>query len=183
MLIVDMLLKKAMKGELNLMGPAQAVQKELMSIPDFGEQDDSLLAAEGRYVSNFKKAILMTAGAAVQTFMQNLGKEQEILMNISDMIIETYVAESMLLRVKKLILKVGKEDAKLQVAMAQSYIYDAADKINKSGKDAINSLAEGDEQRMMLLGIKRFTKVTPFNIKEARQEIAKKLISENKYVF
>jgi hypothetical protein len=84
---------------------------------------------------------------------------------------------------KKLILKVGKEDAKLQVAMAQSYIYDAADKINKSGKDAINSFAEGDEQRMMLLGIKRFTKVTPFNIKEARQEIAKKLISENKYVF
>jgi hypothetical protein len=183
MLIVDMLLKKAMKGELNLMGPAQAVQKELMSIPDFGEQDDSLLAAEGRYVSNFKKAILMTAGAAVQKLMQTLAKEQEILMNISDMIIETYVAESMLLRVKKLILKVGKEDAKLQVAMAQSYIYDAADKINKSGKDAINSFAEGDEQRMMLLGIKRFTKVTPFNIKEARQEIAKKLISENKYVF
>jgi alkylation response protein AidB-like acyl-CoA dehydrogenase len=183
MLIVDMLLKKAMKGELNLMGPAQAVQKELMSIPDFGEQDDSLLAAEGRYVSNFKKAILMTAGAAVQKLMQTLAKEQEILMNISDMIIETYVAESMLLRVKKLILKIGKEDAKLQVAMAQSYIYDAADKINKSGKDAINSFAEGDEQRMMLLGIKRFTKVTPFNIKEARQEIAKKLISENKYVF
>jgi alkylation response protein AidB-like acyl-CoA dehydrogenase len=182
-IIVDMLLKKAMKGELNLMGPAQAVQKELMSIPDFGEQDDSLLAAEGRYVSNFKKAILMTAGAAVQKLMQTLAKEQEILMNISDMIIETYVAESMLLRVKKLILKVGKEDAKLQVAMAQSYIYDAADKINKSGKDAINSFTEGDEQRMMLLGIKRFTKVTPFNIKEARQEIAKKLISENKYVF
>ena len=183
MLIVDMLLKRAMKGKLDLLGPAQAVQKELMSIPDFGDQDDSLLAAEGRYVANFKKAILMTAGAAVQKLMQTLAKEQEILMNISDMIISTYVAESMLLRVKKLISKVGEEEAKLQIAMVQTYIYDVADKINKSGRDAINSFSEGDEQRMMLLGIKRFTKVAPFNVKEARQAIAQKLISENKYVF
>ena len=183
MLIVDMLLKRAMKGKLDLLGPAQAVQKELMSIPDFGDQDDSLLAAEGRYVANFKKAILMTAGAAVQKLMQTLAKEQEILMNISDMIINTYVAESMLLRVKKLISKVGEEEAKLQIAMVQTYIYDVADKINKSGRDAINSFSEGDEQRMMLLGIKRFTKVAPFNVKEARQAIAQKLISENKYMF
>ena len=183
MLIVDMLLKRAMKGKLDLLGPAQAVQKELMSIPDFGDQDDSLLAAEGRYVANFKKAILMTAGAAVQKLMQTLAKEQEILMNISDMIINTYVAESMLLRVKKLISKVGEEEAKLQIAMVQTFIYDVADKINKSGKDAINSFSEGDEQRMMLLGIKRFTKVAPFNVKEARQAIAQKLVSENKYVF
>lgn len=181
MLIVDMLLKKAMKGKLNLLGPAQAVQKELMSIPDFGDQDDSLLAAESKYVANFKKAILMTAGAAVQKLMETLAKEQEILMNVSDMIIETYVAESMLLRVKKLILKVGEEKAKIQIKMVQTYIYDAADRINKSGKDAINSFAEGDEQRMMLLGIKRFTKVSPFNTKEARQAIAKHLVNENKY--
>mgnify|MGYP001211461830 FL=1 len=183
MLIVDMLLKRAMKGKLDLLGPAQAVQKELMSIPDFSDQDDSLLAAEGRYVANFKKAILMTAGAAVQKLMQTLAKEQEILMNISDMIINTYVAESMLLRVKKLISKVGEEEAKLQIAMVQTFIYDAADKMNKSGKDAINSFSEGDEQRMMLLGIKRFTKVAPFNVKEARQSIAEKLVSENKYIF
>ncbi|MFL2582254.1 MAG: acyl-CoA dehydrogenase family protein [Flavobacteriales bacterium] len=183
MLIVDMLLKRAMTGKLDLLGPAQAVQKELMSIPDFGDQDDSLLAAEGRYIANFKKAILMAAGGAVQKLMETLAKEQEILMNISDMIIETYVAESMLLRVKKLILKIGEEEAKLQIAMVQTYIYDAADRINKSGKDAINSFAEGDEQRMMLLGIKRFTKVAPFNVKEARQAIAEKLVTENKYVF
>ncbi len=183
MLIVDMLLKRAMKGKLDLLGPAQAVQKELMSIPDFGDQDDSLLAAEGKYVANFKKAILMAAGAAVQKLMQTLAKEQEILMNISDMIINTYVAESMLLRVRKLISKVGEEEARLQIAMVQTFIYDVADKINKSGKDAINSFSEGDEQRMMLLGIKRFTKVAPFNVKKARQEIAEKLITENKYVF
>jgi hypothetical protein len=181
MLIVYMLLKRAMKGKLNLLGPAQAVQKELMSIPDFSEQDDSLLAAEGRYIANFKKAILMTAGAAVQKLMTTLSKEQEILMNISDMVIQTYVAESMLLRVKKIINIKGEEASKQKIAAVQTYIYDAADKINKAGKDAINSFSEGDEQRMMLLGIKRFTKVAPFNSKEARQVIARHLISENKY--
>ncbi len=183
MLIVDMLLKRAMKGKLNLLGPAQAVQKELMSIPDFSDQDDSLLAAEGRYLANFKKAILMTAGAAVQKLMTTLSKEQEILMNISDMIIQTYVAESMLLRVKKVVEAQGEEAAKHKIAAVQTFIYDAADKINKAGKDAINSFAEGDEQRMMLLGIKRFTKVAPFNTKEARQSIAEYLITENKYAF
>ena len=181
MLIVDMLLKRAMKGTLNLLGPAQAVQKELMSIPEFGEQDDSLLAAEGRYLINFKKAILMTAGAAVQKLMTTLSKEQEILMDISDMIIQTYVAESMLLRVKKLISNQGEEASKLKIAAVQTFIYDAADKINKSGKDAINSFTEGDEQRMMLLGIKRFTKTAPFNTKTARQEIAMFMTKENKY--
>ncbi len=181
MLIVDMLLKRAMKGQLNLLGPAQAVQKELMSIPDFGEQDDRLLAAEDRYIANFKKAILMTAGAAVQKLMTSLAKEQEILMNLSDMVIQTYVAESMLLRVKKIIQLKGEQEAEQKIAAVQTYIYDAADKINKSGKDAINSFAEGDEQRMMLLGIKRFTKVAPFNVKEARQSIAQHLIAENKY--
>lgn len=181
MLIVDMLLKRAMKGKLNLLGPAQAVQKELMSIPDFGDQDDSLLAAEGRYLANFKKAILMTAGAAVQKLMTSLSKEQEVLMNISDMIIQTYVAESMLLRVKKVLAAQGEEASKVKIAAIQTFMYDAADKINKAGKDAINSFAEGDEQRMMLLGIKRFTKVAPFNSKEARQTIAKFLIAENKY--
>lgn len=181
MLIVDMLLRRAMKGELNLMGPAQAVQKELMSIPDFGDGEDGLLDAEAKYLANFKKAILMTAGAAVQKFMTTLAKEQEVLMNISDMIIQTYVAESMLLRVKKLISQQGEEAAKYKIAAVQTFIYDAADKINKAGKDAVNAFAEGDEQRMMLLGIKRFTKVAPFNVKEARQTIAKHLIEENKY--
>ena len=123
----------------------------------------------------------MTAGAAVQKLMTTLSKEQEILMNISDMIIQTYVAESMLLRVKKLISNQGEEASKLKIAAVQTFIYDAADKINKSGKDAINSFTEGDEQRMMLLGIKRFTKTAPFNTKTARQEIAMFMTKENKY--
>ncbi|HTL82767.1 MAG TPA: acyl-CoA dehydrogenase family protein [Bacteroidia bacterium] len=181
MLIVDMLLKRAMKGELDLMGPATKVAGELMAIPDFGAPDDSLFAAEKRAISGFKKAILMVAGAAVQKLMMQLAKEQEILMNVADMLIELYTCESVQLRVEKLVAMKGEANCAIQLDMMRTEIYDAADRINKAGKDAINSFAEGDEQRMMLMGLKRFTKVDPFNVKEARQRIAQKLIEQNKY--
>lgn len=183
MLTVDMMLKRAMKGELDLMGPAMEVAAELMSIPDFGEQDDSLFAEEKRYIAGFKKAVLMVAGAAVQKLMMTLAKEQEILMNIADMLIELYVAESALLRVEKLHTTKGAEAAALKIDMARVYIYDAADKIQIAGKNALNAFTEGDEQRMMLMGLRRFTKVSPLNTKELRQRIALKLIEENKYCF
>ena len=183
MLIVDMLLKKAMKGELDLMGPAMKVAEELMSIPDFSEPGDALFDREKKYIANFKKAILMTAGSAAQKLMMTLSKEQEILMNIADMAIWTYAAESVLLRVEKLAGIKGEENVKAQVAMVQTYIYDIADKINKAGKDALNAFAEGDELRMQLMGIKRFTKVDAFNSKNARQAIATKMIETNKYCY
>ena len=183
MLLVDMLLKRAMKGELDLMGPAQAVAKELMSIPDFGEGSDDVFEKAHNQVKNFKKAALMVAGSAAQTLMMELAKEQEVLMNISDMIIELYIAESVLLRVEKLTKE--KENVKNleQIDMMNVYLYDTADKINKFGKDALNSFAEGDELRMMLMGLKRFTKQEPFNVKEARRRIANRLITENKYCY
>lgn len=183
MLIVDMLLKKAMKGELDLMGPAQAVAKELMSIPDFGTASDDVFELAHAQIKNFKKAILMVAGAAAQKLMMQLAKEQEILMNISDMIIEAYVAESVLLRVQKLASTKSKEEIALQMDLMSVYIYDAADKINKCAKDAINSFVEGDELRIMQMGVKRFTKQQPLNIKDARRRIAEKLITENKYCY
>jgi len=183
MLIVDMLLKRAMKGELDLMGPAQKVVGELMAIPDFGEADMRLFAPEKRVLANFKKAVLLTAGAAVQKLMMQLAKEQEILMNIADMLIETYTAESLLLRVEKLVKKRGEADCVLQLDMMRVRLYDAADAISKSGRDAVNSIVEGDEQRMMLMGLKRFTKVDALNVKEARRRIAAKLIEENRYCF
>lgn len=183
MLIVDMLLKKAMKGELDLMGPAMKVADELMSIPDFSEPGDALFEKEKKYISNFKKAILMTAGSAAQKLMMTLAKEQEILMNVADMAIWTYTAESLLLRVEKLAGMKGQENVAEQIAIVQTYIYDVADKINKAGKDALNAFAEGDELRMQLMGIKRFTKVDPFNSKEARQLIAAKMIETNAYPF
>ena len=183
MLAVDMVLRKAMKGELDLMGPAMQVANELMSIPDFGEISDGILDSERNYIRGFKKVILMVAGSAVQKLMQTLAKEQEILMNIADISIDTYMAESVLLRVEKKIEKHGESACELDIAIAKTYIYDMSTKIEKAAKDAINSFAEGDEARMMLMGLKRFTKVEPLNIKETRQKIAQKLIAENKYCF
>jgi alkylation response protein AidB-like acyl-CoA dehydrogenase len=183
MLTVDMMLKRAMKGELDLMGPAQKVAGELMSIPDFGSSEKTLFSEEKKYIANFKKATLMVAGSAVQKLMANLAKEQEILMNLADMIIELYVCESLQLRVEKLVGMRGEEACKEQLAMMRVYLNDAADKIHKSGKEAINSYAEGDEQRIMLTGLKRFTKTENLNTTEARRVIAAKMIAENKYCF
>jgi alkylation response protein AidB-like acyl-CoA dehydrogenase len=183
MLTVDMMLKRAMKGELDLMGPATQVANELMAIPDFGVQDDSLFAAEKRYVAGFKKAVLMVAGSAVQKLMMTLSKEQEILMDIADMMIETYVAESMLLRVAKLTRLRGESETASQIDMMRVYLNDVSDKIQISGKNAINGFTEGDEQRMILMGLRRFTKVTPFNAKDARRRVAQNLIESNKYCF
>lgn len=181
LLTVDMVLKRAMKGKLDLMTPAMNVQKELMSIPDFGSGDEEAFAAEKKLVAGFKKAILMTAGAAVMKLMQKIESEQEVMMNIADMAIETYNAESALLRLIKLSERKGAEACKYEQSIVSSYLYDAADRVSKAGKDAINAFADGDEQRMMLLGLKRFTKAQPFNVKEAKRYIANKLLAENKY--
>lgn len=183
MLMVDMILRRAMKGELDLMGPAMKVAGELMSIPEGVEIPDGPLGKEFIYIENYKKVILMVAGSAVQKLMQTLAKEQEVLMNISDISMYTYAAESTLLRVQKKINSQGEEAAKYDIAICKAYFYDAADLIHKAAKDAINSFADGDELRMMLMGLKRFTKTEPFNIKEARQMIAQKLIEENRYCF
>ncbi len=183
LLTVDMILKRAMKGRLDLMGPAMNVQKELMAIPDFGNDDEGAFTKELKAVANFKKAILMTAGAAVQKLMMKLESEQEILMNIADMAIETFNAESALLRVMKLAEQKGENAIQFELDAMRVYLTDAADKINKYGKDAVNSFTQGDEQRMMLLGIKRFTKTEPFNTKDARRRIADKLINDRKYPY
>ncbi len=182
-LIVDMLLKRGLKGELDLMTPATAVAGELMSIPEFGEEDTSLFAAEKKTLKNLKKAGLMIAGSAVQKLMMTLAKEQEILMNIADIIGTVYIAESTLLRVEKLVSQKGEEACSGQLDMLRIYMSQAVDKVALAGKEALNSFAEGDELNMMLMGLRRFTKTTPFNIKDARQRVAKKLIDANKYCF
>lgn len=184
MLTVDMLLKRAMNGELDLMSPAKAVQDELMSIPDFGDEEETLFSQEKKVIKNLKKAILMTAGTAVQKFMMSLAKEQEVLMNIADMAIKTYVAESLLLRVEKIVQSQGEEAAALQIDMLRVYLEEAINTTFLAGKEAIGSMAEGDEQKMLFIGLKRFTKTSElFNAKEARRRVAAKLISENRYAF
>ncbi len=183
LLIVDMLLKRALKGELDLMTPAQAVASELMSIPEFGEEDDSLFAAEKKTLKNLKKAGLMIAGSAVQKLMMSLAKEQEILMNIADIIGVVYVLESTILRVEKLVKARGEEAVQGQLDMMRIYLQEAVDSVYLAGKEALNSFAEGDELNMMLVGLRRFTKVAPYNIKDARQRVAKQLIEANKYCY
>lgn len=181
LLAVSMILKRGMKGELDLMGPAMKVANELMSIPETPEVPEGPLAQEFVAVENFKKAILMVAGSAVQKLMQTMAKEEEIIMNISDMAMYTYLSESLLLRVQKIINSKGEAAAKIPLAIAKSYIYEAGDKIAKAAKDAINSFADGDESRMMNMGIKRFTKTETINPKELRQIIAQSLIEANHY--
>jgi alkylation response protein AidB-like acyl-CoA dehydrogenase len=182
-LTVDMILRRAMKGELDLMGPAMKVAGDLMSIPEMGDAPTGVFGNENKYLEGFKKTILMVAGSAVQKLMQTMAKEQEVLMNIADMAIWTYQAESVLLRVEKMIEMKGEAACEAQIAIVKTYFYDIADKIDKAGKDALNSFAEGDELRMMLMGMKRFTKTEPFNPKASRQLIAEKLITENRYAF
>lgn len=183
LLILDMTLKRAMKGRLDLMGPAMAVANELMSIPDFGGEDETPFSEQKKYILNFKKAILMVAGAAVQKLMMNIDKEQEILMHIADMAIDTFLAESCLLRLIKLTEKNGEANVAVLKDIVDCFIYDAADRMNKNGKDALNAFAEGDELRIMHIGLKRFTKVQPYNSKAAKRRIADKMIADKRYAF
>ena len=183
LLTLDMTLKRAMAGRLDLMTPAFAIQKELMSIPDFGEPDTTLFAPEQKLIDQLKKAILLVSGAAAQKLMMQLEQEQEILMDLADMAITVFHAESALLRVRKQTERAGEEKMRLQLDIVRTYLYDSADLVNKHGKDALNAFGSGDELRMMLLGLKRFTKAEPFNSKDARRRIAAKLIDAGHYCF
>ncbi|WNB17642.1 acyl-CoA dehydrogenase family protein [Marivirga arenosa] len=184
MLTIDMLLKRAMKGKLDLMTPAMNVQKELTSIPDFGaEEEDTLFAKEKKVLANLKKAGLMISGAAVQKYMQKLSHEQEILMNLADMLIEVYTAESALLRTEKLIGIKGEKACEQQINMTKLYLHRAVEVANRAGKEAIFAFAEGDEQRMMLLGLKRFSKIEPMNLKEVRRSVADHVLEKQAYEF
>lgn len=184
MLTIDMLLRRAMKGELDLMTPAMNVQKELTSIPDFGaDEEEGLFTKEKKVLQNLKKAGLMISGAAVQKYMQKLSDEQEILMNLADMLIQVYVAESSILRTEKLVGMKGEEACKHQIEMSKLYLHYAVNIAQTAGREAIFAFADGDEQRMMLLGLKRFTKVEPLNLKELRRSIADYVLDKKEYPF
>ncbi len=184
LLSIDTLLKRALKGHLDLMTSVMAIQNELNSVPSFSDDNDgSTLYHETKAVRGLKKSTLMIAGAAVQYLMDKLQTEQEIIMNLADMSLYTYAAESILLRTQKLISMRGEEACKNEIAMTRVYVYDAADYVKKAGKDAINSFAEGDMKRMLNIGLKRFTKTEPVNIKELRRQIAEVLIEADGYCF
>ncbi|MBI5808275.1 MAG: acyl-CoA dehydrogenase family protein [Ignavibacteriales bacterium] len=183
LLTVDMLVKRSMKGRLNLLGPAMAIQKELMSVPEFGEEPTGVLAKEMKAIQNAKKAILMTAGMAVQKFMQKLADEQEVIMSLTDMLIEVYTSESAILRTQKLATMKSETELQPYVDMTRVYVSDAMERINVYGKHAIASFAEGDELKLLTLGLKRFTKFDLVNTTKLRRNIADRMIEANGYCF
>ncbi|WBL42778.1 acyl-CoA dehydrogenase family protein [Algoriphagus halophytocola] len=184
MLMVGMLLKRAMKGEINIFDPAMAVSKELTSVPSFETIDTSeLFAAEKEVLKKLKKVFLMVGGKAAMALQDKIEDEQEIMMNLADVMIEIYASESAILRTEKLVSMKGEDACKNQIAMAQIYLSEAVDKINVAAKEAIGSFTKGDEQKVMLMGLKRFTKSELYNTKELRRQIADYMIDQGKYPF
>jgi len=184
MLMVGMVLKRAMKGEINLFEPAMAVASELVSVPSFESIDTSeLFAMEKDLVYKLKKVFLMVGGKAAMALQDRIEDEQEIMMNLADVMIEIYAAESVLLRTEKLVSQRGEAACAAQIAMSRIYLYEAIDKVDAAAKEAIVSFAKGDEQKVMLMGLKRFTKPDFINTKELRRQVADVMISEGKYPF
>jgi len=185
MLAVGMLVKKAMKGHVDLLNPAMAVADELTGIPSFDTPDYSeVLSEEKAMIAKLKKVFLMVAGSAIQKYGPELEEHQQLLMAASDILIEIYMAESAILRTEKNVKRFGEDTQKEQIAMAQLYLYHAVDTINQKAKEGIVSFSEGDEQRMMLMGLKRFTKYqNQPNVVALRNTIAEKVTEENTYPF
>ena len=185
MLTVGMLVKKAMKGHVDLLGPASKVAEELTGIPSFDKPDYSeLLSEEKDMIKKLKKVFLMVAGSAVQKFGPDLEEHQQLLLATADILIEIYMAESTILRAEKNAKRFGQENQKEQIAMAQLYLFQAVEIINQKAREGIISFAEGDEQRMLLMGLRRFTKYENYpNVVALRNLIADKVIAENRYPF
>ncbi len=185
MLSVGMLVKKAMKGHVDLLGPASKVQEELLGIPSFESPDYSALFSEEKeMVKKLKKIFLMVAGGAVQKYGPQLEEHQQLLIAAADILIEIYMAESAILRTEKNVKRTSQEEQSAQIAMAKLYLYHAVDIVEEKGKESIISFAEGDQQRIMLMGLKRFTKYTNYpDIVDLRIEIAEKVKEKNSYCF
>jgi alkylation response protein AidB-like acyl-CoA dehydrogenase len=185
LLTVSMLLKKAMKGKIDLIGPATEVGKSLMAIPSFNTPDYSVLFSEEKeMLAKLKKAFLMIAGSAVQKYGMDLQNHQQLILAASELMIEIYMAESAILKAEKIAIKEGEDKVSGQIAMAKLNLYNAVESVSKNAKEAIIYFANGDEQRMMLMGLKRFTKYTNYpNLIVLRQQIAAKVIEANEYCF
>lgn len=184
MLMVGMLLKRAMKGELDIYGPAMDVSKELTSVPTFSTIDKSVLfAGEKEVIKNLKKVFLMVGGKAAMALQDRIEDEQEVMMNLADILIEIYACESAMLRTEKLVSQRGEEACKDYIAMTQIYMSQAVEKINAAAKEAIGSFTKGDEQKVMLMGLKRFTKMDLVNVKELRRQVADTMIAKGKYPY
>ena len=185
MLSVGMLIKKALKGHVDLLGPAYAVKEELMGIPSFDVPDFSeALSQEADLVMRLKKVFLMVAGAAVEKYGTELESHQMLLMAAADILIEIYMAESAVYRTLKNIDRFGADSQTVQIAMTELYVFNAVEHISKRAKEGIASFAEGDEQKAMLMGLKRFTKYDKLpNITALKELIAEAIKEKDGYVY
>ena len=184
MLIVDMMLRKALKGHVDLLGPARKVAAELMEIPDFGaEEPTGFLAPETKILMQLKKANLLVAGAAVQHYGTALAEEQEALMRMADMAMEVYVLESALLKTQRLAGRLSEKENQRRGLLATLQAHHAAEKCLSAGREVIMGLPENDEQRMMLMGLRRFTKTPSVNLKNLRRDVAQYVLEKGKYPY
>jgi alkylation response protein AidB-like acyl-CoA dehydrogenase len=184
MLIVDMMLRKALKGHVDLLGPARKVAAELMEIPDFGaDEPTGFLAPETKILMQLKKANLLVAGAAVQHYGTALAEEQEALMRMADMAMEVYVLESALLKTQRLAGRLSEEENQRRGLLATLQTHHAAEKCLSAGREVIMGLPENDEQRMMLMGLRRFTKTPSVNLKNLRRKVAEYVLEKGKYPY
>jgi hypothetical protein len=184
MLIPGRLMKSALSGNLALLPAAQALMDEVLS-PQMASLDDEdeLLAAEGKLTANAKKVALMTLGTAAQKYMMKLGDQQEILMGIADIIMDTYAMETAILRARKLVGSQGEAASARYLDMTRVFCNDAVGRIEARAKSTLAGMSEGDELRTLLAALRRFTKQQPMNTIAARQRIAGDLIAANKYIF
>ena len=184
MLMIGMLLKRAMKGELNIFEPAMAVSKELTSVPSFATIDNSVLFnVEKNVIKNLKKVFLMVGGKAAMVLQDKIEDEQEVMMNLADILIEIYAVESSVLRTEKLVSQRGEEACADYIAMTKVYMTEAVNTITAAAKEAIAVVTKGDEQKVMLMGLKRFTKIDLINTKELRRQIADTMIKKGEFPY
>ncbi|RJR48258.1 MAG: acyl-CoA dehydrogenase [Desulfobacteraceae bacterium] len=183
LLIVDMLMRAALKGELPLLDAIRQVMGEILNMrPEFGGgEEEGILDKEKKMVSMSKKIGMLTAGAATQKYMQKLADEQEIVAAIADMIIEVFAMESALLRTLKKVQKEGEESSKIHIAATKAYINEAFPKIELKAKTIFAAIAEGEELRTQLMGLKRLAKHTPVNTIALKREIAESVIPVARY--
>src|ERR1700730_274693 len=184
MLIPGRLMKSALSGRLPLLSAAQGLMDEILS-PHMGgfDEDEGLLVAEQKLAKNAKKGALMTLGTAAQKYMMTLGDQQEILLGIADIIMDTYAMESAILRAQKLVVSQGEGAAARYLDMTQVFCNDAVQRIEARAKNTLAAVSEGDELRTLLAALRRFTRQTPMNTVTARQRIAQVMIDANKWAY
>ena len=184
MLVPGRLMKSALSGKLALLPAAQALMDEILTPQMAGfDDDEQVLAAEQKLAANAKKVALMTLGTAAQKYMMKLGDQQEVLMGIADIIIDTYAMECAILRTQKLIGSQGEAAAARYIDMTRVFCNDAVERVDAHAKNTLAAMAEGDELRTLLAALRRFTKLTPMNTVVARQRIADVMIGANRYTY